>query len=176
LVSNWNPTQFRLDNGYNINEEIIFEQKLDKRDSVVDRKFLLKRDTFLFMESIYSNRLFKLKLLYWNSEFTRETLLMIMQFIWKRQLIQKNSFVLEKDWNYILLDWKAYNYKLDGILNKSENRTNGFTIKEYCLLISQFKFLLFLMILEKVINLQILYIIIISGPSYIHILSKVIEY
>jgi hypothetical protein len=43
LVSSWNPIQFRLNNGYNINEEILFEQKLDKRDSVVDRKFLLKR-------------------------------------------------------------------------------------------------------------------------------------
>jgi uncharacterized protein YutD len=56
---------------------------------------------------------------------------MIVQFTWKGQLIQKNSFVLEEDWNYIVLDWKTYNYRLDGILDKSENRTNGFTIKEY---------------------------------------------
>jgi hypothetical protein len=91
-------------------------------------------------------------------------------------LIQKNSFVLEKDWNYIVLDWKTCNYKLDGILNKSENRTNGFTIKEYYLLIIQFKFFLFLMILKIVVNLQILHIIIIGDSSYMHILSNVIEY
>jgi hypothetical protein len=85
LVNNWNSTQFRLDNGYNINEEILFEQKLDRRNSTVDGKFLLKKNTCLLIERIYNDQLFKLKLLYWHSKCTKK-ILIIIQFIWKRQL------------------------------------------------------------------------------------------
>jgi hypothetical protein len=70
---------------------------------------------------------------------------------------------------------ELYCIRLDGILNKLENSSDGFTIKEYYLLIIQFKFFLFLIILKIVVNLQILHIIIIGDPSCIHRLSKVIE-
>jgi hypothetical protein len=108
LVISLNPTQFLSDNEYNLNRRILFKQKLNKRELVVNTKFLLEVDVYLFIEGIYNNRLFKLNLLYWNLKFIKE-ILMIMQFTWKGQLIQKNSFVLEKDWNYIVLDWKIYN-------------------------------------------------------------------
>jgi hypothetical protein len=117
LVISWNSTQFLSDNEYNLNRGILSKQKLNKRDLVENTKLLLEVDVYLFIEGIYSNRLFKLNLLYWNLKFIKE-ILMIMQFTWKEQLIQKNSFVLEKDWNYFVLDWKTYNYRLDGILNK----------------------------------------------------------
>jgi hypothetical protein len=79
LVINWNSTQFLSDNEYNLNRGILSKQKLNKRDLVVNTKLFLEVDVYLFIEGICSNRLFKLKLLYWNSKFIRE-ILMIVQF------------------------------------------------------------------------------------------------
>jgi hypothetical protein len=152
LVINWNPVQFLFENENNPNRKMLFGQKLSNRKFAENKEFYLERNGYLSVESIYINRLSKMNQLYWNHRF-RKKILVIMEFILKEQSIQKNSFTLEKHWNYIILDWKTYYVKIEGILNRLINKVNNFRIKEYYSLIDQSKSFLFLMILEMVVNL-----------------------
>jgi hypothetical protein len=175
LVICWNPIQFLPDNEDNLNRGIRFKQKINKRELIVNTKFYLKGNVYLFIDSIYSNRLFKMYLLYWNSKSFRQ-ILVIIEFTLKERLIQKDLFILEKDWNYIILDLETYSIRSDGILNELINIGNGYTIKGCYFVINQFKFFLPLIILKVVVNLQKFFTIIIGDPSYTYLLIKVIVY
>jgi hypothetical protein len=72
---------------------------------MINTDFHLEGDINLLTEIIYNGWLVKIYLENWNTDSIKEIIIMI-KFTSKRQLIQTNSFGLEKDGNYIIINGK----------------------------------------------------------------------
>jgi hypothetical protein len=103
--------------------DYIYYRKLVGEKWMINIVFHLKRDINLLAEIIYNSWLIEIYLKIWDIDSTKEIILMI-KFTSKAQLIQINSFGLEKDGNYNIFNGKRYIFKMDKSLNNTLVKDN----------------------------------------------------
>jgi hypothetical protein len=103
---------------------------------IINIDFSLEGDINLLSEIIYNGWLVKIYLENWNIDSIKEITIM-MKFTFRGQLIQTNSFGLEKDGNYTILNGKRYIFKMDKDLNNTLIKDNTSIIVKGNLIFNQ---------------------------------------
>jgi hypothetical protein len=155
--------------------DYIYRRRLIEGKWMINTNFHLEEDVNLLTKITFNGWLVKMYLVNWNTDSIKEILIM-MKFTSKEQLIQTNSFGLEKDGNYTILNGERYIFKMDKDLNDTLIKDNILMIVKSNLVFNQLVYFFFIMMLKRIMDLQIIYIIIVGDPLYILLLIEIIYY